>query len=143
MTESKDLAQRVEKLEAERDALAVELKALWEQEPVATLRNSSGHIGGLHFDNHAPDTLEAGMKLYARSIPGFARLTVEQIEKADEAIREALGDAYDCMRVWSAWGYGTMGPGDFWPVAESDERVAEIREAVVAGLGIQPSEAGG
>ena len=62
-------------------------------------------------------------------------LTSEQIEKADEAIREALGDAYDCMRVWNAWSYGTMGPDDFWPVAESDERVAEIRNAAATALG--------
>ena len=56
-------------LEANREGLVAELKALREQEPVATLRNSSGHIGGLHFDNHAPDILEAGMKLYARPVP--------------------------------------------------------------------------
>jgi len=66
-----------------------------------------------------------------------ATITPEQAEKADEAIREALGSAYDCMRVWSAWGVGTMGPGDFWPVADSDERVAEIRDAVAAALGFE------
>ena len=65
-----------------------------------------------------------------------ATITPEQAEKADEAIREALGDAYDCMRVWCAWGVGTMGPDDFWPVADSDERVAEIRNAVLQALGI-------
>lgn len=66
-----------------------------------------------------------------------AQPTPEQIEKADAAIREALGDAYDCMRVWSAWGIGTMGPGDFWLVADSDERVAEIRNAAAAALGFE------
>ena len=65
-----------------------------------------------------------------------ATITPEQAEKADEAIREALGDAYDCMRVWNAWSVGTMGPGDFWPVADSDERVAEIRNAVLQALGL-------
>ena len=33
-----------------------------------------------------------------------ARLTDEQAEKADEAIREALGGALDCKRVWSRLG---------------------------------------
>ena len=66
-----------------------------------------------------------------------ATITPEQAEKADEAIREALGGTYDCMRVWSAWGVGTMGPGDFWPVADSDERVAEIRNAAAAALGFE------
>ena len=66
-----------------------------------------------------------------------ATITPEQAEKADEAIREALGSAYDCMRVWSAWGVGTMRPDDFWPVADSDERVAEIRNAAAAALGFE------
>ena len=66
-----------------------------------------------------------------------ATITPEQAEKADEAIREALGDAYDCMRVWSAWSVGTMRPDDFWPVADSDERVAEIRNAVLQALGLK------
>ena len=75
---------------------------------------------------------------------GSVRPTPEQIEKADEAIREALGsNAFDCVRVWSAWEHGTMRNGDFWLIAESDERVAEIRDAVLAALGIQPPEAGG
>lgn len=69
--------------------------------------------------------------------PAKQLLTPEQIEKADEAIREALGDASDCMRVWDAWSYGTMGPDDFWPVAESDERVAEIRNATAVALGFK------
>lgn len=68
------------------------------------------------------------------SEPSRPVLTPEQVEKADEAIREALGYASD-MREWDAWSYGTMGPDDFWPVAESDERVAEIRNAAAAALG--------
>ena len=71
----------------------------------------------------------------APPVTALAHLTDEQAEKADEAIREALGMAYDCMRVWEAWGCGTMGPNDFWPVADSDERVAEIRNAAAAALG--------
>lgn len=41
-----------------------------------------------------------GTPLYAAPpVTAPTRLTVEQAEKADEAIREALGDAYDCLRV--------------------------------------------
>lgn len=47
------------------------------------------------------------------------------------AVGEALGDAYDCTRTWSAWRHGTMGPGDFYPVAEDRDRVAEIALAAI------------
>ena len=92
------------------------------------------------------DDFEAVMKMVGTFAEQFepdpfepkppATITPEQAEKADEAIREALGDAYDCIRVWSAWSVGTMRPEDFWPVADSDERVAEIRNAVLQALGI-------
>ena len=59
----------------------------------------------------------------------------EQAEKVDEAIREALGDAYDCLRVCNAWSYGTMGTYDFSQVAEDPDRVADIRNAAAAALG--------
>ena len=68
---------------------------------------------------------------------GPVRLTDEQAEKVDEAIREALGDAYDCLRVWNAWSYGTMGPDDFSQVAEDSDRVAEIRNAAAVALGFK------
>lgn len=61
-------------------------------------------------------------------------ITEEMMEKARDAVAEALGDAYDCTRVWSAWGYGTMGPDDFALVADDDSRVAEIVEAVISAL---------
>ena len=61
-----------------------------------------------------------------------AALTDEQREKVCEAVADALGGAYDCMRVWSAWGAGTMGSDDFALVAEDDSRVAEIADAAIA-----------
>lgn len=55
-------------------------------------------------------------------------------EAVDAAIAEALGDAYDCTRTWSAWSHGTMGPDDFWPVSDDGDRIAEIRDAAIAAL---------
>ena len=52
-------------------------------------------------------------------------------ESVIDAVAEALGDAYDCGRVWSAWSYGTMGPDDFSMVAEDAERVAEIARSAI------------
>lgn len=52
-------------------------------------------------------------------------------EAVIDAVAAALGDAYDCHRVWSAWSYGTMGPDDFGLVAEDGERIAEIARAAI------------
>ncbi|AOY90535.1 hypothetical protein BKK79_00845 [Cupriavidus sp. USMAA2-4] len=69
-------------------------------------------------------------------------LTEEQRSKVRDAIAEALGGAYDCLQVWSAWGVGSMGPDDFHPVAEDDDRVAEIADAAIgAMIASQPTEA--
>ncbi|MGC7464236.1 hypothetical protein QT654_20620 [Xanthomonas citri pv. citri] len=51
-----------------------------------------------------------------------------------DAIRETLGDALDCGRVWSAWQVGTMGEDDFSRVADDPERVAEIADAVLLAM---------
>lgn len=58
-------------------------------------------------------------------------LTDKQREAARDALATALGDAYDCTRVWSAWSYGTMGPDDFVQVVEQDDRLEEILDAVL------------
>lgn len=53
-----------------------------------------------------------------------------------EATAEAIGEAYDCVRVWEAWSVGTMGPDDFRQVADDSDRVAEIaRAAIIAWHG--------
>jgi len=56
--------------------------------------------------------------------------------KADrEAIVDVLSaeldDAYDCTRVWSAWGYGTMTEDDFQPASN---RADEIADAILSAL---------
>lgn len=62
----------------------------------------------------------------------MSAITTEMRERAETAVSEAMGDAYDCLRVWSAWSYGTMGPDDFALVAEDGDRVAEIAGAVIS-----------
>lgn len=52
-------------------------------------------------------------------------------EAVMDAVAAALGDAYDCCKVWSAWSYGTMHSDDFSLVAEDGERVAEISRAAI------------
>lgn len=55
-------------------------------------------------------------------------------EAVMEAIAGALGNAYDCMRAWSAWGVGTMNQDDFALVAEDSDRLAELADAAIAAL---------
>lgn len=64
----------------------------------------------------------------AAPLPGVTEAAREQVY---EAVAEALGDAYDCLRVWSAWGVGTMGPDDFARVADDVCRVTEIADAAI------------
>ena len=52
-----------------------------------------------------------------------------------DAIAQALGDAYDCTRVWSAWGYGTMSHDDFQLIAEDGDRLREIVDAAIMAMG--------
>jgi len=54
--------------------------------------------------------------------------------KVRDDVAAALGESYDCIRVWSAWGYGTMGPDDFVLVAEDDDRLSEIIDAAITPL---------
>lgn len=51
-----------------------------------------------------------------------------------EALRDIIaqvivGDAYDCIRVWSVWGVGTMSDDDFVPIVHQEERLNEITDA--------------
>jgi hypothetical protein len=50
------------------------------------------------------------------------------------AVAEALGNAYDCLRVWEAWRVGTMGEDDFVLVTEDPDRVAEIADAAIEAM---------
>lgn len=76
-----------------------------------------------------------------RGVP-VAELDDQRREAVHQAVAEALGSgAYDCRRVWEAWGYGTMGPDDFVPVAENGDRVAEIADAAIEAIRAIPAPA--
>lgn len=55
-------------------------------------------------------------------------------EKLRDAIREQLSDALYCTRVWSAWGYGTMREDDFVCLADDDNYVEDMADAVLTAL---------
>ena len=61
------------------------------------------------------------------------------IDDLREEIAEALGEAYDCNRDWSAWSYGTIGPDDFSLVAGDDARLQEIAEAAASVISAHPA----
>jgi hypothetical protein len=85
-----------------------------------------------------PSLLRAALTRWGRPAapPVLATQSVsdQQREAVRAAVAEALGDTYDCTRVWEAWGVGTMGPDDFVLVAEDGDRVAEIADAVIEAL---------
>lgn len=70
--------------------------------------------------------------------PSVISVPDEVREKVMEAVAEALGEAYDCTRVWSAWSYDTMGPEDFVLVSNDSSRLAEIADAAIAALAAAP-----
>lgn len=60
--------------------------------------------------------------------------TQTERELARDRLAKELSDAMDCTRVWDAWHYGTMSQDDFSLIAENDERLNDIVEAVCAHL---------
>ncbi|KAA0910652.1 hypothetical protein [Pusillimonas sp. ANT_WB101] len=61
-------------------------------------------------------------------------LTDATKEAVDEAVAHALGDAYDCNRVWEAWSYNTMGRDDFSLITEDSDRLREVSEAAIKAV---------
>lgn len=53
------------------------------------------------------------------------------VEAVSAALPAALGEALDCVRVWSAWFIGTMHEDDFVQVRDDSDRIQEIATAVV------------
>ena len=48
-----------------------------------------------------------------------------------DALYEALGEALDCTRAWSAWSVGTMRDSDFSSVRDDPARLQEMVDAVL------------
>lgn len=65
------------------------------------------------------------------AVAAIVAATTLQRDLLIDALGGELGDSYDCTRVWSAWGYGTMGEQDF---TRLDERVPEIVDGLIAAL---------
>lgn len=85
--------------------------------------------------------VEARRDLKAKPAP------VSVVMPERDALRDLIsgaigGDTYDCTRVWSAWGVGTMSEDDFVPVVEQDERLYEIADSLLAEVaklnGVKP-----
>ena len=108
----------------------------WLKEEAEAYRNTCGtNLASQNLDNAATLLLEQGAELAAlRGVP-VAGISDEHREAVCTAIAEALDEAYDCQRVWSAWSYGTMGPDDFTLTAEDGDRVAEIADAAIEVIG--------
>ena len=72
--------------------------------------------------------------LYAEP-PAPVAVVLPEREAMRDIIAQAIGgDAYDCTRVWSAWGVGTMSDDDFIPIADQEERLYEIADACLDEL---------
>jgi len=128
MTESKDLAQRVEKLKAERDALDAELKALREQEPVAWYCDR-GDWGREY--NGLPEMSDGdiGAPLYARPIP------------ADPVNARLLDTLKKCRDQFQRYVEHHLGKGDY-DKAAANESFAWLAGAAISEAEKQPTEAG-
>lgn len=79
------------------------------------------------------DAVRIAAETLERACDNFARWSPDDDlpDAVVDAVAEAIGGAYDCMRVWEAWSVGTMGPDDFQPVADDAGRVAEIARAAL------------
>lgn len=64
--------------------------------------------------------------------PATAKVALPERETLKDVMAAVLGgDAYDCTRVWSAWGVGTMTDDDFVPIVEQEERLYELVDACI------------
>jgi len=112
-------------------ALVTELQAI--RATLAFLPTSDAAVSGL-------DRVIGNLDAAPNHMP--ATKACAPVEQQDEALRPgvrdalaaALGSAYDCTRVWSAWGVGTMGPDDFRLIADDADRVSDLADAAIAAM---------
>lgn len=63
---------------------------------------------------------------------GGVGVVLPERDALHDLIAEVIGgDTYDCVRVWSAWGVGTMSEDDFVPFVDQDERLYELADAIL------------
>ncbi|SFP92830.1 hypothetical protein SAMN03159489_02208 [Pseudomonas sp. NFPP07] len=67
--------------------------------------------------------------LYTEQPAPVAVVLPERVALRDIIAQAIGGDTYDCTRVWSAWGVGTMSEDDFVPLTYSEARLYEIADA--------------
>lgn len=92
-------------------------------------------------EHHQGPWVEAGLVRYGLSTQILAgKVARSQADSAaDAAIKETLGEAMDCTRVWEAWSYNTMDENDFVLVNEDTDRVHDIAQAAVGAALAQPT----
>ena len=77
--------------------------------------------------------------LYAHPPAVPADGLVEAMQSVIAGVLEAeWSESYDCARVWSAWGYDTMGEDDFEPVIN---RIDQIATGIASALATHRGEA--
>ena len=106
---------------------------------IGRLKDGKADVKTVCVDSDWPE-YETVWKMLEARVDGKASpaSTPEVRESVIEAIAEALGDAYDCTRVWSAWSYGTMSQDDFSLVAEDRSRLEEIADAAMLAAAPTP-----
>jgi hypothetical protein len=98
--------------------------------------SARGDVQSAALCQHAATLLQQqATELAALRGVSVAGISDEHRDGVREAVAEALGNAYDCQRVWSAWNVGTMGQDDFTLTAEDGDRVAEIADAAIEVIG--------
>lgn len=127
--------------EAEFDAI---LAAIGGQEPVAWLRNLTdpqpNAVTDLRYRSvHDAENGPAWVPVFAVPQPSPDPASENTRQAVIDAIAEALGDAYDCTRVWHAWQVGTMSQDDFVLVTDQSDRLYEIADAAISAMPKQPS----
>lgn len=99
-----------------------------------------GADGKPHFDDfcvaseaHHLECEEEGVTVvpvYLHAQPATAKVVLPEREVLRGIFAQVIGgDAYDCTRVWAAWGVGTMSEEDFVPIVDQEERLYELVDA--------------
>ena len=87
-------------------------------------------VPGMSDRDLAMAAMDAGQCKAPEIVPEPVAVVLPDRDSLRDIIAQAIGgDTYDCVRVWSAWGVGTMSQDDFVPVVEQEARLYEIADA--------------